>query len=102
SRRRHTRCLSDWSSDVCSSDLDNAGDREQREIPGAEFALEWQLRLPDQLGNPLRVVRHDYRLIPEIRVDLAAIRALQLPCVIARSEERRVGKECRTGRWRCH
>src|ERR1035438_1953977 len=24
SRRRHTRCLSDWSSDVCSSDLRNA------------------------------------------------------------------------------
>src|ERR1035441_10736295 len=24
SRRRHTRCLSDWSSDVCSSDLDQA------------------------------------------------------------------------------
>src|SRR5437899_9461315 len=24
SRRRHTRCLSDWSSDVCSSDLDRA------------------------------------------------------------------------------
>src|SRR5438045_9477575 len=23
SRRRHTRCLSDWSSDVCSSDLNN-------------------------------------------------------------------------------
>src|SRR5882724_8341608 len=25
SRRRHTRCLSDWSSDVCSSDLAFAG-----------------------------------------------------------------------------
>src|SRR5215212_1773096 len=25
SRRRHTRCLSDWSSDVCSSDLIAAG-----------------------------------------------------------------------------
>src|SRR5262245_64835771 len=25
SRRRHTRCLSDWSSDVCSSDLSVAG-----------------------------------------------------------------------------
>src|SRR5947199_8748975 len=25
SRRRHTRCLSDWSSDVCSSDLDRLG-----------------------------------------------------------------------------
>src|SRR6476659_5283020 len=24
SRRRHTRCLSDWSSDVCSSDLRSA------------------------------------------------------------------------------
>src|SRR5205814_4220277 len=25
SRRRHTRCLSDWSSDVCSSDLSATG-----------------------------------------------------------------------------
>src|SRR5262245_62189347 len=25
SRRRHTRCLSDWSSDVCSSDLEPTG-----------------------------------------------------------------------------
>src|SRR5438045_9559992 len=25
SRRRHTRCLSDWSSDVCSSDLSGLG-----------------------------------------------------------------------------
>src|SRR5205814_7774434 len=28
SRRRHTRCLSDWSSDVCSSDLCVADDPE--------------------------------------------------------------------------
>src|SRR5258705_8082026 len=27
SRRRHTRCLSDWSSDVCSSDLDGQDER---------------------------------------------------------------------------
>src|SRR5205814_7551690 len=26
SRRRHTRCLSDWSSDVCSSDLKSERD----------------------------------------------------------------------------
>src|SRR5262245_65655286 len=26
SRRRHTRCLSDWSSDVCSSDLSSTPD----------------------------------------------------------------------------
>src|SRR5262245_62737379 len=32
SRRRHTRCLSDWSSDVCSSDLDRlvGGSRRRR------------------------------------------------------------------------
>src|SRR5262245_45459731 len=36
SRRRHTRCLSDWSSDVCSSDLD--GDRARREDVGVEAA----------------------------------------------------------------
>src|ERR1035441_2809011 len=30
SRRRHTRCLSDWSSDVCSSDLPQKGSRTSR------------------------------------------------------------------------
>src|SRR5205814_7173068 len=30
SRRRHTRCLSDWSSDVCSSDLDGIVGATQR------------------------------------------------------------------------
>src|SRR5205814_5813581 len=32
SRRRHTRCLSDWSSDVCSSDLRTAGPTVKVEI----------------------------------------------------------------------
>src|SRR5882724_6821574 len=31
SRRRHTRCLSDWSSDVCSSDL--IGNRSSPRVP---------------------------------------------------------------------
>src|SRR5262245_36924953 len=30
SRRRHTRCLSDWSSDVCSSDLMSTVDDDQQ------------------------------------------------------------------------
>src|SRR5262245_63294091 len=35
SRRRHTRCLSDWSSDVCSSDLPASGvDRDARSTEG--------------------------------------------------------------------
>src|ERR1039458_10607789 len=36
SRRRHTRCLSDWSSDVCSSDLDGGDiDRASASRPDA-------------------------------------------------------------------
>src|SRR5437899_10426174 len=38
SRRRHTRCLSDWSSDVCSSDLGalGGGRRTHRQPRGRE------------------------------------------------------------------
>src|SRR5258706_7498716 len=46
SRRRHTRLVSDWSSDVCSSDLfcQNACMRVSR---GSSV---WQTEFPDQLG----------------------------------------------------
>src|SRR5689334_24559968 len=69
SRRRHTRWNCDWSSDVCSSDL-------------ICFAwLWWKLR-----GRPAG--------------ELMAGPAISLLlCLLAvRSEERRVGKECRS-RW---
>src|SRR5687768_17922199 len=33
SRRRHTRCSRDWSSDVCSSDLDRLEGRLVRSLP---------------------------------------------------------------------
>src|SRR5205814_6382215 len=36
SRRRHTRCLSDWSSDVCSSDLYRRAMRELAAFFGCE------------------------------------------------------------------
>src|SRR5471030_1961600 len=39
SRRRHTRCLSDWSSDVCSSDL--AGARMPRRRTMLEGCVAW-------------------------------------------------------------
>src|SRR5438132_9515084 len=71
SRRRHTRSLCDWSSDVCSSDL----------------GLE-QL---DHLARGAIDVLLDER---EEEVALAR----EVP-VHGRSEERRVGKECRS-EWR--
>src|SRR5690349_23815309 len=89
SRRRHTRSLRDWSSDVCSSDLLRKVDREHllRPFQGCsrrEFTLGFRRtrRLHD------RDVRGWRRGSPGIH-----------PAVHrARSEERRVGKECRS-RW---
>src|SRR5256885_5500477 len=83
SRRRHTRLQGDWSSDVCSSDLaDLRGQRragaageQQRGDDRAEL-----LQQPERRGRAERLLRSE---------------ALQQ---IERSEERRVGKECRS-RW---
>src|SRR5688572_28196128 len=81
SRRRHTRFDCDWSSDVCSCDL-AAVDRHPA----------------------LLLVEHD-RADAQAALDHAAVRAAQHGADAAaqlrkaeRSEERRVGKECRS-RW---
>src|SRR5256884_4884982 len=88
SRRRHTRCSRDWSSDVCSSDLvavlptrnvpaavkELTRCVEQLGFVGAELPTNSQGRYP---GEP-----YFHPLYEEAQ----------------RSEERRVGKECRS-RW---
>src|SRR5687768_18235206 len=91
SRRRHTRCSRDWSSDVCSSDLESnySGylekkakrlEQEEREEKGKQKAindeLDWIRRSPKA-----RQAKSKARI---------------------RSEERRVGKECRYRWWPCH
>src|SRR5256885_3533350 len=87
SRRRHTRLQGDWSSDVCSSDLKRLG------LPAmtllgwdvkphydeASHNLEWSLRLRTEGGDG-ETLNYEVRLLGR------------------RSEERRVGKECRS-RW---
>src|SRR5205814_6207711 len=84
SRRRHTRCLSDWSSDVCSSDLsanavvEEAADTITRCDPG-------QLDLDAREHRPAPFV-----------FGIATPRRGRLSDA-GRSEERRVGKECRWG-----
>src|SRR6478752_9198796 len=62
SRRRHTRCSHDWSSDVCSSDLSYRPSRANPASP------------PGSVESP------------------------RWSATQTRSEERRVGKECRS-RW---
>src|SRR5438093_13506502 len=71
-RRRHTRLVSDWSSDVCSSDLS-----------------------PTLMSTRLAIVFGMMRVI-----NLAHGEFLMLGgyAAIVRSEERRVGKECSSRR----
>src|SRR5690625_6026183 len=79
SRRRHTRWPRDWSSDVCSSDLDNSAGVSLWRV---KCFLERKLGALVFFGN-------------KTAVDVAAANSeLQND---RRSEERRVGKEWRTG-----
>src|SRR5437879_13649090 len=75
SRRRHTRYIGDWSSDVCSSDLEHVLLHEGQQVP----------------------------IAPQLQVaNVGSVERQAAACGIVeagdeRSEERRVGKECR---WR--
>src|SRR5205814_7500940 len=76
SRRRHTRCLSDWSSDVCSSDL------------GQKCSALSRIYIDNSVADAL------------IDSLLEKISALTIGDPSRqRSEERRVGKECRSWWW---
>src|SRR5690606_40927104 len=81
SRRRHTRFSRDWSSDVCSSDL-------ILPIRMAMGALVSTNVPPSSRRLPVLVL--SLLLTPTLAAGLA-------PSAV-RSEERRVGKECRSRR----
>src|SRR5204863_6267345 len=83
SRRRHTRSLRDWSSDVCSSDLPLKGDN-----PFSVSLCRLEL-------SPLRGSTNRER---ERRRGCSRIACNEQAQRSPRSEERRVGKECRS-RW---
>src|SRR5688572_32029169 len=89
SRRRHTRFDCDWSSDVCSSDL---GKVTRLQVEEGETVIIGTMNNPgsliltiSDLGVVEVVVQVDETDVPEL--------------ALGRSEERRVGKECRSG-WR--
>src|SRR5256885_9257169 len=89
SRRRHTRLQGDWSSDVCSSDL-AAGIDMAHVAHGQPFAIAQRGRAIARLAH---IVHEQHGAA---HVDQAVLARLQ--GLVARSEERRVGKECRS-RW---
>src|SRR5688572_33020296 len=84
SRRRHTRFDCDWSSDVCSSDLYGAPLTIRHLLNHTSGLRDWGT-IAAAAGWPRgsRVHTHDH----------------VLEIVARRSEERRVGKECRSRWW---
>src|SRR2546422_7213500 len=92
-RSRHRRCSRDWSSDVCSSDLF---------LSYVLYRLETNIRAATVLSfvgaggigfylqTYLRMI--DYPAASTVLLVTVAM------VVVVRSEERRVGKECRS-RW---
>src|SRR5437762_3695837 len=83
SRRRHTRYIGDWSSDVCSSDL---------------YVYQFNFGIQRKLGQNVSV-EADYQ--GSAGHKLTVLIDENEPAVIVRdptrrSEERRVGKECRS------
>ena len=52
SRRRHTRCSRDWSSDVCSSDLFMLGDKARSPI-STNWLIAYKVSCNDVLSWPI-------------------------------------------------
>src|SRR5204862_4217046 len=93
SRRRHTRSLRDWSSDVCSSDLHTTGGTMIRKV------VYFSMKVPNRPGIGLQVLKS----IAMGKQNLLAFTGFPqggkaqvdfVPANPVRSEERRVGKEC--------
>src|SRR5207249_6331188 len=100
--RRHTRSKRDWSSDVCSSDL-----KAEARITGefylnAIHVMEGATALGD--GPPAKTLPQSGRAAPteafEVYGNYVALPLAEAFNIEYRSEERRVGKECRCQRGR--
>src|SRR5687768_14692277 len=83
SRRRHTRCSRDWSSDVCSSDLPLRRGAKSGSITLRDTSGKLMARWQSNTEASRQRLPADFYLFAYGRY---------------RSEERRVGKECRS-RW---
>src|SRR5699024_11895632 len=86
SRRRHTRSKRDWSSDVCSSDLDT-----QEAIEETELAASSTIEESQEIVSEPEVVNNREN-IEKTEPTTSSVDDQE---IVSRSEERRVGKECR-------
>src|SRR5438477_2221858 len=91
SRRRHTRLTCDWSSDVCSSDLLSTAWPRRCATMGYLGVKTMVAHLRGQavdkrIDTGVRLIARDQMNAPDA-------------AELLRSEERRVGKECRLQAW---
>src|SRR5262249_59709517 len=86
SRRRHTRLVSDWSSDVCSSDLERA--------IGFGTARLAEIQAAEQFADNQHICALNYISLERRRFGQRRKQSRRPQ----RSEERRVGKEGRSRR----
>src|SRR5699024_11297422 len=87
SRRRHTRSKRDWSSDVCSSDLLNI----HANISARGNAINAPITPPEIIF--LKAICGIPNLLKKPACSIIGV------AIVSRSEERRVGKECRCRWW---
>src|SRR5439155_3380643 len=99
SRRRHTRWPRDWSSDVCSSDLepdDGPIRRDAHRGPRATSGSSPMKRHASPIAS--RLFSERVRLVRDFVLGSLALIGFVM-FFLWRSEERRVGKGCRLGWW---
>src|SRR5687768_17780251 len=84
SRKRHSGLSRDWSSDLCSSDL---VEFESKRLRDEEVETDVADAAAQTLRLELDVLRRE------------RLKGLGQLALQTRSEERRVGKECRARRW---
>src|SRR5690606_39987579 len=95
SRRRHTRFSRDWSSDVCSSDLDATNTQFCEATNPVQISLDGTLSIQGVVNlNLLDLQCREDKSFTKVLLKSCCC----LPYLAFRSEERRVGKECRS-RW---
>src|SRR5690606_40072892 len=95
SRRRHTRFSRDWSSDVCSSDLDTAdvyGNGLSEEILGRAMRGNRQGYV---VATKIGWIGYDGEAGRSAFDSVAKVTAAAEACLKRRSEERRVGQAAR-------
>src|SRR5205814_7755121 len=91
SRRRHTRCLSDWSSDVCSSDLTSRAPK--------LFQPDLCVFDLDPSQDDPAILRPATIAVRDLLAELGLPSWLKTSGSKGRSEESRVGKGCRARGW---